>query len=414
MIQSAEKSDNVFIFPEKTRYKPETAVAYLPDAMPEHSESWLDDMRKQAMERVSHLGLPTPKLERWKYTDLPKALRKRSLKPGQIKWSISDADDFNLTRMPDDKRNIYTRSPFGTDKYNDTMLADLAAIRSVKLNGLFIEKGKTVDKPVDISVDGNGDHFNNGHFLLYLEKGAELTIIEKQNGQGAYWKNIYMQIVLEEGAILHHVKIQDDSIDSVNTTTTDIHIAEKAQYNAFTLTKGAGVSRNQIHAVIDGVNADCTLNGVNLLNQDQLGDTTITIEHKAPNCTSNQFYRSLLADKAHGVFQGKVHVYQEAQQTDGYQLSNTIMLSDGAEMDTKPELEIYADDVRCSHGATTGQLEDEPLFYMRARGISEKDAKRLLMQSFLAEVSEHVRDDDARADIDVAIDAWLSDNLQTT
>lgn len=148
-----------------------------------------------------------------------------------------------------------------------------------------------------------------------------------------------------------------------------------------------------------------------MLKDKQHGDTTILIEHQAPHCNSNQFYRTLLDDGANGVFQGKVHVHQVAQKTDGYQLSNALLLSDKAEMDTKPELEIYADDVKCSHGATTGQLDEEPLFYLRSRGLSAAQARFLMIQAFLAEVIEKIGDEALEDEVNEQVAQWLQNVL---
>jgi Fe-S cluster assembly protein SufD len=162
---------------------------------------------------------------------------------------------------------------------------------------------------------------------------------------------------------------------------------------------------------LNGQNIECSFNGINLLNKQQHGDTTILVEHKAPRCKSNQFYRSILDDKSRGVFQGKVHVHQIAQKTDGYQLSNTLLLSPEAEMDTKPELEIYADDVKCSHGATTGQLDEEPLFYLRSRGLSAAEARMLLVQAFVDEVADKIVDEKFQSSVKESCTQWLRNAL---
>ena len=143
--------------------------------------------------------------------------------------------------------------------------------------------------------------------------------------------------------------------------------------------------RNQVRVAMNGTGGATHINGASLMRGKQHTDTTILIEHFAPHCDSKQSMRTVLDNQAHGVFQGKIHVHQPAQKTDGYQMSRALILSEGAEMDTKPELEIYADDVKCSHGSTTGQLDEEPLFYMRSRGIEKDAARALLIQSFIAE-----------------------------
>ena len=409
-----EGQNNVFVFPEKQRYKPETAESYIASDNAAYVPDWAGDASAQALARLKEAGLPTPRLERWKYTNLPSVLKKMRLEHAESGISCSDGEGMvkELAEADAQEQVLLTERVLGADKYHDDMLADHVLTHARDGVIITVPEGKSVDKPVEISLSGRDGHLTTPVALIRVKSGAELTVFEKHDGNGAYWKNMLTRIVLEEGAKLHHVRMQTDSTDAAYTQFTEVRIAEKAQYNAFTLTQGGRLSRNQIHAVIQGSGADCTLNGINLLSDQQLGDTTITIEHQAPGCTSNQFYRTLLDEKAHGVFQGKVHVHQEAQQTDGYQLSNAIMLGDRAEMYTKPELEIYADDVQCSHGATTGQLEEEPLFYMRSRGLSEQDAKRLLMSSFLAEVTEQIENASIREQMETFVEAWLSEHTK--
>ncbi|MCD8520544.1 MAG: Fe-S cluster assembly protein SufD [Alphaproteobacteria bacterium] len=244
-----------------------------------------------------------------------------------------------------------------------------------------------------------------------LEEGASLILIECCTGEGAYWMNGAAEFDLKDNARLVHIRIQEDSVDAVNTTFSNISLGRDAHYDSFTLNLGGKLTRHEIHGVLNGPGAEIHLNGLNLLKNKQHGDTTILIEHKAPHCQSNQFYRSILDDEAHGVFQGKVYVHQEAQKTDGYQLSNALLLSPKAEMDTKPELEIYADDVKCSHGATTGQLDDEPLFYLRSRGLSEKEARLLLIQAFVDEVVDKIVDEKLREAVAAKSSDWLNSVL---
>jgi len=310
-------------------------------------------------------NLPTPKVEEWKFTNLPRAI------------------PANLTRSEDEDEVI-----------------------------IHIKRGEVRDNPVEINVTGedNTHHFNQ--VKIILEEGAQATVVERHDGKGAYWKNRTTDIEVGKNAHLKHVRIQNDSHDAVNTNMVHLKVDQDSTYDNFNLNIGAKLSRHEIHAEIAGKNAEITFNGVNLFNGTQHGDTTILIEHKAPNCQSNQFYRTLLDDKARGVFQGKVHVHQAAQKTDGYQLSNALLLSPDAEMDTKPELEIYADDVKCSHGATTGQLDEEPLFYLRQRGLSEAQARLLLVQAFIDEAVDKVSSEETRNEILEITNAWLTDALK--
>ena len=311
-------------------------------------------------------NLPTPKAETWKYTNLSRALGEKLLA---------------AEPHPPEERVIH------------------------------INRGQNGGETVDIlwkAVDGA--HLNP-RLKIILEEGAELTLLEQHIGQGAYWKNMATEIVIGANARLNHIRIQEDSNQAVQTNMVHITMERDSHLNSFSLNLGGKLTRHDIHAVLNGPNIECSLNGISLLQGKQHGDTTILMEHAAPHCRSNQFYRTILADESRGVFQGKVHVHKVAQKTDGYQLSNTLLLSPKAEMDTKPELEIYADDVKCSHGATTGQLDEEPLFYLRSRGLTEKEARLLLIQAFVDEVADKIADDKVKNSIKEMVSQWLMRRL---
>lgn len=312
-------------------------------------------------------NLPTPKAETWKYTNLSRALGEGLL---------------SATPQPPEERVIH------------------------------IPRGQNGGQPVDILWTAEDNTHLNPRLKIILEEGAELTVIERHSGQGAYWKNMATEIILGPKARLNHVRIQEDSAQAVQTNMVHIQMARESMLNSFSLNLGGKLTRHEIHAVLNGPHIECSLNGINLLQGKQHGDTTILMEHTAPHCRSNQFYRTILAEEARGVFQGKVLVQRAAQKTDGYQLSNTILLSPKAEMDTKPELEIYADDVKCSHGATTGQLDEEPLFYLRSRGLTEVQARMLLIQAFVDEVVDKVADEAVQNVVKEKASQWLTNQLK--
>ncbi len=272
---------------------------------------------------------------------------------------------------------------------------------------IHIPRGKVCEEVVEILFTGRDNTRHSPELEIVLEQGAQATIVERHDGQGEYWQNMKTEIRLEAGAILHHIRIMEGSEDSLNTNMVAITADRDSGYYGFALNMNGKFSRHEIDAKLNGAGAHIGFDGLNLLKGKQHGDTTILITHGAPNCTSNQFYRTLLDDHAKCVFQGKVFVEQIAQKTDGYQLSNAILLSDKAEMDTKPELEIYADDVKCSHGATTGQLDEEPLFYLRSRGLSESEARRLLLESFIAEVAAKIDNETLQEQISEKASSWL-------
>ncbi len=312
-------------------------------------------------------NLPTQKVEEWKYTNLSRAL-----------------GDELLNASPQPVQEIVIHKT----------------------------RGQISEQPEDILWIGEDNTHHQPRLKIILEDGAQATIIEKHEGTGAYWKNMSTEIVLGANARLDHIRIQNDSHEAVQTNMMHITMERDSYLNSFSLNIGGKLTRHDIHAVLNGAGIECSLNGVNLLKGSQHGDTTILMEHLAPNCQSNQFYRTLLDDKARGVFQGKVLVHKAAQKTDGYQLSNTLLLSQGAEMDTKPELEIYADDVKCSHGATTGQLDEEPLFYLRTRGLNEAQARMLLIQAFVDEVVDNVSRETNREQTKEMTEKWLMTQLK--
>jgi len=192
----------------------------------------------------------------------------------------------------------------------------------------------------------------------------------------------------------------------VHLATTKVQVASGGYYNNFSLLRGVHPARNEIDVSLNGEEAQAALNGMMLLRHSEHADTTTRITHQAPHCASRQIYKTILDGKARGVFQGKIIVAQDAQKTDGYQLSRALLLSDQAEMDAKPELEIYADDVKCSHGSTIGDLDENALFYLRARGLSETEARALLIQSFVTEMLDEIQVEDWREVFRREIEGW--------
>lgn len=322
---------------------------------------------------MNNKPLPTPKMERWKYSNLAAFVPQGGAdKPLSV---LCDIDTSFIAR-----NNIPAVAPWAQDTYGDMGLWHGAqGILSV-----HIPADTHVDKPVNLSMNVAESVKSCGHITITLEKGASLTLYDDMDIDG--WCNRSMTVTLADGARMNHIRTGKGP--GVVTNLTQIKLAENAGYNGYSLLDYGSFVRDQIHARLEGENGECLLSGAKLLKDRQHADTTILIEHTAPHCHSNQNYRNILNDHARGVFQGKVHVHQPAQKTDGYQLCNSVLLSSRAEMDTKPELEIYADDVRCSHGATTAQPDEEPLFYLQARGIPLAQARKILLQAFVSESLE--------------------------
>jgi len=384
---------------QAARQKPVSAVqgggidAWLRHALPGD-----EPFRQAAVEHVRLSGLPTVKSERWKYSDLPRALRDMSLVPASVAgWADTDHQAFAPP------------SP-AIEAYGDSALWHLNTAYGGSIRVIDVPAGQIVETPFIVNMDGDEGQWLSPRLIVRLGAGARARLIERHGGRGTYWKNGVSIIDLKEGACLSHTRIQADSLDSMHTQFTFVECGKDARYDSVAYNIGAGFSRHQAHVDMAGAAAACTLSHVALLAGEQHGDTTITVDHRAPNCRSNQDGRTVLSGRARGVFQGKVHVYKEGQKTDGYQLSRALSLSPLAIMDTKPELEIYADDVKCSHGATTGQVDDDALFYMMSRGIPKAEARALLIQAFVAGILEKIEDEDIRSSLITKTQEWLDEN----
>jgi Fe-S cluster assembly protein SufD len=287
----------------------------------------------------------------------------------------------------------------------------------VALNTMLAEDGARLDVPAGTDggvlvlaslADGSKAHpvaFHPRH-AIRLGAGARLTLIEIAAGHGVYLHNPVTEVVVGEGATLIHIRLQDESATAFHAGTLYADIAARGVYDSFTLNIGARVARTEIHARLSGPDGAAHLNAAQLLRGHQHGDFTTVVSHDQPNCASRQTVKNVLDGHARGVFQGRIEVARGAQKTDGYQMNQALLLSPDAEIDSKPELEIFADDVKCSHGATVGELDAEQVFYLRSRGIPEAPARAMLVRAFLAEALEGVADEGARAMLDGALDRW--------
>lgn len=308
------------------------------------------------LKRLDPDNLPSQKDEAWKYTNLKRAI------PADLDFAGDDARVIHI--------------PCGQ---NGGKAEDI----------LFIDEPNAYSTPM---------------LKVVVEEGASATLIERHQGSGAYWRDQVSEIIVEKNAILRHIRIVEDSLDSVFTNAVHISVAGGGEYDGFSLITGGKLVRQSVQAVVLGENANLSLNGVTLIKGQQHADNSILIEHLAPQSRSQQFFRNVLDERASAAFQGKVHVAKIAQKTDAQQLCKTLLLSPRAEMNTKPELEIYADDVICAHGATTGQLDAKELFYMRSRGLPKDLAQKLLTRAFLQEAIDKIQDEEIRLTIEEKIE----------
>jgi Fe-S cluster assembly protein SufD len=274
-----------------------------------------------------------------------------------------------------------------------------------------IADGKTLARPIQIvhvATAPSASAFTRSH--VKLGRGSRATLVESfiaADGAKAYQAHDAVIISVGDQSELSHVRLMMDAADAVNVSSAIITAGAKAKLNLFNMTGGGAVSRYQGFLTFEGEGTDLSVNGINLLKDKQHGDTTLVVDHAVPHCTSRENFRAVVDDRGHSVFQGRIIVRPDAQKTDGKMMTRALLLSDEAEADNKPELEIFADDVTCGHGATSGALDDSLLFYLRARGLAEKEAQALLVQAFLGEAIEQIADDNLRDFVAVRAERWL-------
>ena len=210
-------------------------------------------------------------------------------------------------------------------------------------------------------------------------------------------------LLLDESAVVEHAKFQDESVSAFHIAAVRASLSRNANLISHSIATGAQLSRNNIRTSLGGEGVECVLNGLYLTRGEQLADHHMVVEHAQPHCNSHEYYNGILDGKSKGVFHGRILVRQAAQKTDAKQTNKNLLLSDDATVDTKPQLEIYADDVKCTHGATIGQLNDESIFYLRARGIGAERARRMLIHAFAGEIIERVRHPATRQELDTLV-----------
>jgi Fe-S cluster assembly protein SufD len=238
--------------------------------------------------------------------------------------------------------------------------------------------------------------------LIIAEHHADVTVIESYValGQATYFTNAVTEMSVGDGATVRHYKIQRESPRAFHVGTTQVIQGRDSHFVSFSFATGAALSRTNIYTLLDGEGCGTTLNGLYMVDDEQHVDHQTRIEHAQPNCFSREVYKGILDGTSHGVFNGKVYVHPIAQKTDGKQSNNNLLLSERAHIDTKPQLEIFADDVKCTHGATIGRIDETALFYMRSRGLNASTARRLLTYAFAADVLEQLEVEGVREELE--------------
>jgi Fe-S cluster assembly protein SufD len=260
---------------------------------------------------------------------------------------------------------------------------------------IHVAKEMVIEHPVHVLhvMDAHGANLmSHPRHVMVVERHAKASVVESYVALAdvPYFTNAVVEAFVEDGATLNVVRIQRESRLAQHIGTVEARQGRDSHFLTFTFQTGAALSRSNVYTVLGGEGCGCTINGLYMLDGEQHGDHQTRVEHVKENCFSREAYKGLIDDRAHGVFNGKVYVHPEAQKTDGKQTNHTLLLSEQAQIDTKPQLEIFADDVKCTHGATVGRIDETALFYLKSRGVGKVLAKQLLMYAFAADVLETI------------------------
>lgn len=408
---------------------------------PASQPTWLLPIRKAGMARFGELGLPTLQDEDWRFTNIA-AIAKLPFQPafdGVDALAVDALKDFAFAKQAG-SRLVFVNGHFAPNLSSVNNLpagvkaGNLAA--ALTSDAAFLEKhlgryaasadngfsalnqaffldggfvhvpaGKIVEEPIQFvyvsTAKRNGATFHPRN-LVIAEANSKVTILESYVALGGagYFTNAVTELFAGENAHLEFVKFQDEAPDAFHMAAFHGEFGRASHVNVHSFALGAKLSRNNIRTKLAGEGLECVLNGLYLTRNEQLADHHMIVEHAQPHCASHEYFNGILDDKSRGVFHGRILVQPIAQKTDAKQTNKNLLLSDDATADTKPQLEIYADDVKCTHGATIGQLNDESIFYLRSRGISPETARKMLIHAFAGEIIERIQHEPAREELD--------------
>ncbi len=413
--------------------------------LPAGAPPFVQALRERGLARFRDLGFPTTRLEEWKYTNVaPIARQPFRLPPDGI--PAAAASLAAATRLGEGAIElVFVNGRFAAElsvpgalpggAYAGSLaaagaaepgrvaahLGTLAALDAdglAALNTAFLADGAFIHLPAGVrlaapihclfvsAADGEPT-VSHPRVLVVAEAGSAATVIEHYVGDGAYWTNAVSELVLDAGAALTHQRVQRESAGAFHIATVAAAQVADTTFASHAVALGAALSRVAIATRLDAPGAQCAFDGLYVAGGTQHVDHHTVIDHRQPRGASRELYKGILGGRAHGVFNGKVFVRPDAQQSDAQQMNQNLLLSDDATIDTKPQLEIFADDVKCAHGATIGQLDDDAIFYLRARGLDAGEARRLLIHAFANELVERLAVAPLRAQVEADLGARL-------
>jgi Fe-S cluster assembly protein SufD len=445
MITEVKQKENLY----------QDAFQTLQDTHEVESSSWLHPLRENAMERFLELGFPSVKEEEWKYTNVA-AIARADFQPAVslAPASQSDVELKQLGSVPEARTSqlvfidgvlrknlssldalgeqvvaIDIREAIGDKRYSEAVRTHLARQADYVVNGftalntafishgafVYIPKDVTVEAPIHLLFIAESERAASfPRVLIVAGENSKATIVENYVSANAeqYLTNAVVEIALEEGARLEHYKVQRESVQAFHVATTAVDLGRNSSYDTTTITFGAKLSRHDIAVTMDHEGAECWVDGLYLVTGEQHADTHSVIDHRQPQCTSHQLYKGILDGKSRAVFNGKVFVRHNAQKTDAMQTNKNLLLSNDARVDTKPQLEILADDVKCAHGAAVGQIDEDELFYLETRGIHPDLGRNVLTYGFAEEVIAKIKLESIRNQLDATVLNRLNASLE--
>ena len=383
-------------------------------------DPWLTERREAAIARFAELGFPTLRTEAWKYTNVAPLTRTAftPARPAQVTREAvapflidgcrhvvltngrlaPELSNFAVAPLSWAERDLIGDNIGSFAALNTALMPDAAVLRLA--DGAMVQV-------LHVAAPGGTELFNP-RVIVIADVNASATLVESYVGSGVYWTNAVTTILAGQGAQLTHVKLQDEALQGFHTGACRVEIARDAHYRSLVLSSGARLARNEISAALIGEGAQCNLDGIALVAAGQHADATTLLDHRVPHGASRECYKSVVDDDGRSVFQGSILVGHDAQKTDARQMHRALLLSPQAHADAKPELRIFADDVKCAHGATVGDLDAESLFYLRSRGVDLETARGLLIEAFVTELFEPIAAPAIRAALDARLHRWLA------
>jgi Fe-S cluster assembly protein SufD len=411
-----------------------------------NAPAWWQNLRANAIAQFERLGFPTTRHEEWKYTNVTPLL-KHEFRAASTASVVANLDHFtypesrqsqlvfvngmfapelsNLSAIPDgvtisnfadaDQKLLSQYLATQIDYHNDAFSALNTAFAG---DGAFIviPRGKVIEAPIHLLfVATEANIAVHPRVIVVAEEGAIATLIESYvapTDDAVYFTNAVTEVIVQQNANLTHYRLQSESTNAFHIATTQVQQDSKSTYASYAISLGGDIARHTLNVKLDGEHIESTIDGLYVVTGKQHCDNHTTIDHAQPHCNSYQLYKGILDEKARAVFNGKVFVREGALLTDAKQLNKNLLLSANAHVDTKPQLEIYADDVKCAHGATVGQLEEDELFYLRSRGLKPETARALLTYGFAEDVISKIKLASVRKQLDEIVLTRLHQSLE--